>query len=227
MTRSASAWRRASARGRGAARQLDRAHPARHPIGRRDAGSARRSARSRWARATWRASIAPSRAAPSTPRRSSRAGRRRRVHVVEPAAGVGQLAQGLADLTQQRPHGPREAVVSNRKRTTAVPSIGPRTARWYICSPDRDEHAHPLQLVVVVDGRARRRRRPRQDCGGPHPQHPGRHVGPFEGPPEPPHGVGLVVVHRRGQDPVEPPALGDHPAEEALADPPVDAAVDL
>ena len=46
-------------------------------------------------------------------------------------------------------------------------------------------------------------------------------------PPEAPHDVRLVVRHRRRQHAVEAPAVGDDPAEEALADAPVGAAVGL
>ena len=65
------------------------------------------------------------------------------VDLVVQHAGVGQLAEGAADLAQQRPDGAGKRSCSSRKRTTAAPSIGRRTARRYICRPD-NERSTPI-----------------------------------------------------------------------------------
>ena len=130
---------------------------------------------------------------------------------------VGQLGEGAADLAQQRSDRSREAVVLEQEAHHGRPSIGPRTARWYICSAD-SERSTPIHctsscgsaLLVAP-------RRCRQHGGGAHAEHPGGHVGPLDGPAEAPHRVRLVVGHRRREHAVEAPAVGDHAAEEALA----------
>ena len=167
-SRSASAWRRveraavgqepaAASRpsalvDRPAVRRVGAAHRSRADR----AGSGRRSGGRAGRCASCRSSIASSSAAPvDAAAVESRSDGLDVVDGVERPPGSGSSAQrrgGPRAAARRTARGNRSC--SSRKRTTAEPSIGPRTARWYICSPDtRAQHAHPLHLVV------RRRRR--------------------------------------------------------------------
>ena len=106
--------RRAAGSARGSAGRAGRGRPAASP-------SRRRARRRRCRR-------------PSTSRSDGVDG----VDLVEQHAGIGQLAEGPADLPQQRPDGTREAIVLEQEAHDGGPSIGPRTARRYICRPDSD-----------------------------------------------------------------------------------------
>ena len=74
------------------------------------------------------------------------------------------------------------------------PMIGPRVARWYICSAESDRstpiHCTSANSSVAPAGQGQQR-------GSADPEHPGGHVGSLDVPAEPPHLERLVAGHRR------------------------------
>ena len=111
------------------------------------------------AMATCRASIASSSAAPSVLAAvESRSTASTWSTASSGAPGIGQLGERPADLPQQRPHGPREAVVleqeAHDRRTLDRAADGPLV---HLQALHRAQHAHPLHLVVALADRRRRR----------------------------------------------------------------------
>ncbi len=91
--------------------------------------------------------------------------------------------------------------------------IGPRVARWYICSAESDRST-PIHCTSA-NSSCRSGRQGEQRCGA-DPEHPGGHVGSLDVPAEPPHLERLVAGHRRLQDAVEPAAVVDHPGQQTF-----------